>query len=805
MFQTDNEKHFSTSASTDDVNPFHKPREFAPNNLPPFRDKFVGRTEDTNNIIHLLNHSVVKMVHIVGLPGVGKSTLAVRVGYEMASHGCTVLYNEMNKVHIFTSRDESKFADLTANHHHRATRVDSKTAINNIVLPWYSHKKKMFVSTTVKGLTERAKKISNCALLILDNCDSLLRQKQRSSGLLKVFDALSIPSSHLRVVTTSSVKVKSSHGKMYNLKPLGNEPSIKLLQLVAPVMTLNDSRMINEMLDGIPLALKLVGSLVSEERPPNLIIRQLKQNLIGTLTPEDIHLKTQNMGHVLRHSYNCLDNRTQECALYLSHFPGSFSEDAAIHILSSCNNRDPLGCLNNLTHTSLLDTYISYAGQHHYQFHKIIKDFLTNIEFQMNPVTATSMNGQFNSSFVIHFTEAFLTFVNTYTQLPHDETNIGRFENESHNFEFLLEKIYLLDQWTVTSVVNFTHALRSDLMSKKFNMEKLLKVGQKILRTFESRMDEISAQIGANETLNTYSDLVLTLRKWIQSFPKSECKSVCEDTFLQQGYEARLQTIDRQLTMANKRPRDFYRKLYLSFYDKSICLPYCLHFESLDDNMVKINIILIIILSVVRAIKDKWFSVTKCDPQATKQEDGATKQEDGATKQKDGFMQRNRRIIELISLLFCLFATDYSPVISVYIAMLVGIRSSGFYAIEQITPQLLKTILTSVYYVVGLLLLGYATWEHMIDLYFLSICTIVHVIGHFHSNIGVNLLHISTSQFLFHAYFYKYETMHYILAQLVSFVYPYWGSFNGLFLFILFHSINGALIISYYVCVILYT
>lgn len=94
MFQTDNEneKHFSTSASTNDDNPFHKPREFAPNNLPPFQDKFVGRTEDTNNIIHFLNHSVVKMVHIVGLPGVGKSTLAVRVGYEMASHGCTVLY-----------------------------------------------------------------------------------------------------------------------------------------------------------------------------------------------------------------------------------------------------------------------------------------------------------------------------------------------------------------------------------------------------------------------------------------------------------------------------------------------------------------------------------------------------------------------------------------------------------------------------------------------------------------------------------------------------------------------------------------
>ena len=305
-------------------------------------------------------------------------------------------------------------------------------------------------------------------------------------------------------------------------------------------------------------------------------------------------------------------------------------------------------------------------------------------------------------------------------------------------------------------------------------MEKLLKVGQKILRTFESRMDEISAQIGANETLNTYRDLVLTLREWIQSFPKSECKSVCEDTFLQQGCETRLQTIDRQLTMANKRPRDFYRKLHLSIYGKSICLPYCLYFERLDDYVVMINIILIIIFSVVRAIKDKHFSV----------------------KEK----------IELLCLFICLFVADYSPVISVYIAMLVGIRSSGFSAIEQITPQHLKNHLAVVYYLVILLLLIYATWERTINLGFIFFCIIVHFAGYFWSNIGINFLHVSTSQFLLHTYFYEYDTMRYILAQLVSFVYPYWGgSFNGLFMFLLFHLINGALIISYYVYVMLCT
>ena len=39
---------------------------------------------------------------------------------------------------------------------------------------------------------------------------------------------------------------------------------------------------------GIRLALKIVGSFVGKMQPPNLIISELKQNLIVTLTPEDV-------------------------------------------------------------------------------------------------------------------------------------------------------------------------------------------------------------------------------------------------------------------------------------------------------------------------------------------------------------------------------------------------------------------------------------------------------------------------------------------------------------------------------------
>ena len=83
-------------------------------------------------------------------------------------------------------------------------------------------------------------------------------------------------------------------------------------------MTLNDSRRVNGFVGGIPLALKIVGSLVSEMQ---LIIRELEQNLIDTLTPEDVRPETEKMRPVLELSFKYLDTSIHECALYLSHFP----------------------------------------------------------------------------------------------------------------------------------------------------------------------------------------------------------------------------------------------------------------------------------------------------------------------------------------------------------------------------------------------------------------------------------------------------------------------------------------------------
>jgi len=341
-----------------------------------------------------------------------------------------------------------------------------------------------------------------------------------------------------------------------------------------------NSRTVNGLVGGIPLALKIVGTLVSEVHSPNQIIRELKQNLIETLTPEDVRPEKEKLRPVLELSYKHLDYHTQECGLYLSHFPGSFSHEAALHILSSCTNNNPTKSLTSLTDRSLLEPY-SYAGQPRYQFHKLIKEYLKDVESHKPSVESSKITITFNSSFLTHYTQVLHGFVNRYNEIPQDDENIGRFEYESHNFECLLDKIQVIHRhqwWPAMSIINFTRALTCDLMLEIFTIRDLLKAAQRTLMMFEYRMDSISAQTSATETLNLYHDLVLTLRRWIQ-LSAVDCSALCEETFPWRSFASRYHAIDKQLAMTNHSTHDYYSELKFPYYNPfniPVCFSDCM-------------------------------------------------------------------------------------------------------------------------------------------------------------------------------------------------------------------------------------
>ena len=752
IFVADNSQHFASeslsSASTGKgdiectgVKRFccgDKTSEFAQNNLPHLPGPFIGRDKEVGNITHLLRfaeHSHTKMVHIYGLPAVGKSTLAVHVGYEMARRGVAVRYINVDETHIFKGHEHT----VTENHDQRTSNALTKR-VSDIELSWYSHTDQKYVSTSPEGLIQWAKGLSNDTVLILDNCDPVFENKDTQKDLVKMISNLNKASPLLHTVTTSRLKISLLDGfKLYKLKPLDNESVIELLQSVSDVMTLNNSRTVSELVGGIPLALKIVGNLVNEMQAPDLIIRELKRNLIDTLTPEDVGPETEKMRPVLEISYKYLDTSTQECALYLSHFPGSFSHEAALYIITI---NKPARCLKSLVDRSLLDQY-SYADQHRYKFHMLIREYMIGVEFQ-HPITSTTL--RFNYRFVSYYTQVLSNFVNIYNERPHDEENIGRFEYESHNFEYLLGKVYYFQPWPFMSFVNMSRSLTSSLMLETFTISELLPVGQKILVMFEYGMDNISTQIGASETLNIYRNLTLVLRLWIHSFPAKNWSTLCKETFLQQGFTSRYEIIHKQVVETNFSAHHYYRDFKFLYSSSSFC-EYYADYIAVEDAILMLLLpcclvsvwLMLLILIAYNSFLCTCISLLVGIP--------------------------------IISLYFSHIPNRVFGIIF-YVALCVGLRPIDFLLLQTTRYKNLIPMLSILYCIILCTFLFHALKEDIVMTTFVCTCVIICDIANLFIT-KFNVLHIFILIIVARVYINEVDIVDYIIYSVFSLLYPY--------------------------------
>ena len=369
-------------------------------------------------------------------------------------------------------------------------------------------------------------------------------------------------------------------------------------------------------------------------------------------------------------------------------------------------------------------------------------------------INVTTVNVLFNSSFILHYTQTLHYFVSTYKQLPYDEENLGRFEYESHNFAYLLEQVHHFNAWTVKPLVDLTRALICDLMLEIFARTNLLKVGGKMLVIFEGKMDDISAEIGALEALNTYRDLVLVLRKWIQSFPESDCKDMCAEVFVQERFATRVESIDKQLAKTNFNRHDYYRDLHFPYFEESICFSYCLHFFSVSIEMAIFCIFCMMVIAVVMVI----------------------------TRRRH-VMEEVVYLIQVIFVLSFSVLLDLSITLSVNTVLNISLRSNGFlvHVLRRTKKhETIKTYLTFLYYGLFLFLLLFAFRKDLIVTNFFVFYTIISGIPNLFSTKSVlrkhtDILHAVTLLFLVHSYLYEFETLHYLSSCILSFTYPYWA------------------------------
>ena len=274
-------------------------------------DRFVGREEDIRNITGYLDfaNSDVQVVHIVGPPGFGKSTLAIKIGDIFVRKRFYVHYVDLQKISDMDTLAEKVMLSI----------VES---VNN----------KVTFYRLEKWVRER---LHSKTLILLDNCDELF-EKQKDEFLEGV-KALRRRRSVKYLLTSQRQVTDIGNFRLHKIYNLSFEASIQLLGRLAPSLTNEQKMKIATLTGNVPLALKVVGAIFNFPDAPAVeeVIQGLEDNPVSTLSPSALH-STVDVSIGVAYSY--LTSNLQQLCIKLSHFPGSFNIKCAFSTLSKVNS-----------------------------------------------------------------------------------------------------------------------------------------------------------------------------------------------------------------------------------------------------------------------------------------------------------------------------------------------------------------------------------------------------------------------------------------------------------------------------------
>ena len=304
-------------------------------------------------------HSSTLILSVIGSPAIGKSTLAIHVGYEMEEMGVHVHYVDM--------ADTPDIAIL-------ATSILDSAGI-----------KISTDSDEKKTLWKWAREVDHDTLLILDNCDAFYHdstawKQQLQNFIAKVTGVRIQKSGAIKFLLTSQNQlVFLDEYEYYHLATLSVESATVLfVSLIGNSLNTTIVKQIVKRVDRSPLALKITAQILKQDIcNVDCIGAQLGKDRIGFLSQPEFQRK---MDVLFNLSYVSLQPEYQKCGMQLSLFRESFTRTAAMTVLSS-ESAVVDKCLHALQKSSLLE-WFDKEGTRRYQFHKLTADFFCDNFFE---------------------------------------------------------------------------------------------------------------------------------------------------------------------------------------------------------------------------------------------------------------------------------------------------------------------------------------------------------------------------------------------------------------------------------------
>ncbi len=350
----------------DEKYPWHTEAGLPRSNLPTSNTSFIGREQELSAVREYVLDASVRLVTLIGPPGIGKTRLGLEVTRGSPSD----------------FRDGVCFVMLGSLE--RASQIGPAIFQS---LGFVESKNQFSVEQLLESIGDKQ------ILLMLDNLEHLIEDSASlASRLLSAC-------SGLKIIATSRESLRIPGEWLYpvpilgfpkgtelvDLRDISNFPALTLFaeraRAVSPSFTLTPENLplvaaVCERLDGVPLAIELIASRVRFLSPQKLLAQMDEQFILSADGMRAVPARQKTLHNAIQWSYSLLSRDEQELLMRLSVFSGGFTTDAAEAIADDFAKDKPINDLiRSLLDKSLIQRLPSEQDEPRFNMLRMIRDY----------------------------------------------------------------------------------------------------------------------------------------------------------------------------------------------------------------------------------------------------------------------------------------------------------------------------------------------------------------------------------------------------------------------------------------------
>ena len=335
---------------------------------------FVGRHDECQAIINHLTDEDTRLVNVCGPPGFGKTSVAKKVAHH--------LHDDM-KIPVY-------FASLRG--------MESKDELVSKLLSMLTDAKQGPHVSSSHWLIQCLQQQKNPFVLILDNADDLLESDdaKRNQQVIRFIEEILARCKTIKLLLTTreSLNFLSLTLQIHieKITILDRASSASLVQRLLPDVPEDDCSFIVTECGQVPLAMRLMCSMVKEEHVSiNELQEELKSlPLVAVLDnesfPDDARLKT-----IINTSFHRLSPDERKAFVSLAVFPGRFRIEEATAVLDLKTELQTKKIIRSLERKSLIDCEDNFS---YFTMHSLLRSYVDEARGNDKSVEATFVTAQ---------------------------------------------------------------------------------------------------------------------------------------------------------------------------------------------------------------------------------------------------------------------------------------------------------------------------------------------------------------------------------------------------------------------------